>query len=416
MKLVSVLAPVRSVVVTASVGAAFGSIGLLSMHYLGAARNLAVENAQLKDQMQDLVERLAEVEGQMAHVQAARKEMDRTTLAGLGSILNHAGISPEHEARLARAMAPIEDTIHPLAGPRAGYGFVNLLDRLGTARDNAGRLVADLGETADAIADRAAILRAMPSVLPAKGSISSEFGMRESPFHPGFVGMHNGIDVAAEEGTPVTATADGVVVFAGNNGSFGKLVTIDHGFGITTKYGHNSIIMVKKGEHVVRGQSIATVGNTGRSTGAHSHYEVAIYDKPVDPRRFLFDAKPEDTAPTNAAPTLAHLALGGDAPAPGDDAVQAHSGVEWDAPVFAVRGGILLANVPAALRDTTTGDLATAAICFLVFAIAGAVVRVPSFRKKRHRGHGDDEPRSGNDDLIREYQKKERLKQQAAEF
>ena len=124
---------------------------------------------------------------------------------------------------------------------------------------------------------------AVPSMWPTRGEVSSPFGLRwnGSDFHPG-------IDIANDFGTPIVATADGVVTEAGwNAGGYGNKVDIDHGNGIMTRYGHAQSVVVRAGQHVRRGQIIAYMGSTGFSTGPHLHYEVRIYGEPVNPAPYL---------------------------------------------------------------------------------------------------------------------------------
>ena len=116
--------------------------------------------------------------------------------------------------------------------------------------------------------------------------MTSYLGMRKSPF-TGNMAMHEGIDIAANIGTSVTATADGVVALVEYSPTYGKTVIIDHGYGYRTLYAHNSKIMAKSGQRVSRGELIAKVGNTGRSTGSHLHYEILINGVPIDPRKTL---------------------------------------------------------------------------------------------------------------------------------
>jgi murein DD-endopeptidase MepM/ murein hydrolase activator NlpD len=130
---------------------------------------------------------------------------------------------------------------------------------------------------------------AVPSDNPVKTDVSftSGFGVRSDPFHAG-AAMHPGIDLAGAYGTPIYATADGTVLRAGwNSGGYGNLVELDHGRGITTRYGHMSAILVHAGEHVTRGQQIGRMGSTGRSTGNHLHYEVRIDGRAVNPIPFM---------------------------------------------------------------------------------------------------------------------------------
>ena len=134
--------------------------------------------------------------------------------------------------------------------------------------------------------DRMIYMASTPSIWPVKGWVTSEFGMRRSPFTlaPDF---HGGIDIAASWGTSVTAAADGVVTFAGYKGGLGKAIIIDHGFGVSSYYGHTSSLLVHEGEKIKRGAKIALVGNTGHSTGSHLHYEIHVDGVPVDPMKYI---------------------------------------------------------------------------------------------------------------------------------
>ncbi len=126
-----------------------------------------------------------------------------------------------------------------------------------------------------------------PSILPCNGRFTSGFGMRKDPF-TGRMHFHYGIDLAAPIGTPVYAPADGVVKRVKRDPrGYGLLLEINHGMGITTRYGHLSKVLVKPGQKVKRGQIIAKVGNTGRSTGPHLHYEVRVLNKPVNPLNYI---------------------------------------------------------------------------------------------------------------------------------
>jgi murein DD-endopeptidase MepM/ murein hydrolase activator NlpD len=129
---------------------------------------------------------------------------------------------------------------------------------------------------------------AVPSEKPVKSAeFTSGFGIRSDPFK-GYAARHAGIDLAAPLGTPVYATADGIVSDAGwNSGGYGNLIKIDHGRGIETRYGHLSAVLVHPGQHIVRGQQIARMGSTGRSTGSHLHYEVRIDGAAVNPIPFM---------------------------------------------------------------------------------------------------------------------------------
>jgi murein DD-endopeptidase MepM/ murein hydrolase activator NlpD len=137
----------------------------------------------------------------------------------------------------------------------------------------------------DSITDSAI---AVPSDKPVKtAEFTSGYGIRSDPFR-GRAARHQGIDLAAPQGTPIYATADGTVTDAGyNNGGYGNLIKVDHGRGIETRYGHLSAILVRDGQRVVRGQQIGRMGSTGRSTGSHLHYEVRIDGRAVNPIPFM---------------------------------------------------------------------------------------------------------------------------------
>jgi len=140
----------------------------------------------------------------------------------------------------------------------------------------------------DYLEEQKAVLNFTPSIRPVRGWISSGFGYRRSPF-TGKREFHRGLDIVNRKGSPVVATADGRVKFAGHNGGYGNLVVVDHGMGVETKYGHLYRIEVKVGDKVIRGQEIGALGNTGRSTGPHLHYEIVVSKHAVDPRRYFID-------------------------------------------------------------------------------------------------------------------------------
>lgn len=155
-------------------------------------------------------------------------------------------------------------------------------------------------EISEYIAKERGLFRSTPLGWPAIGRTTSHYGHRISPFR-GDLQFHTGIDIANEIGTPVRATADGVIQHADWEGGYGRLVIINHGYGYLTYYGHNSKILVKSGEVVRRGQVIALMGSTGSSTGSHSHYEVWQGGRSVNPWRFLVATSMEDLHPRKVA-------------------------------------------------------------------------------------------------------------------
>jgi murein DD-endopeptidase MepM/ murein hydrolase activator NlpD len=131
-------------------------------------------------------------------------------------------------------------------------------------------------------------LASSPSIWPARGWLTSRYGYRVSPF-TGKPQFHAGLDIAGARGTEVIAPARGRVVFVGKRGPLGNSIVIDHGQGVRTQYGHNDDLRVKLGQRVERGDVIATLGSTGRSTGPHLHYVVEVLGKTKDPLDYIFD-------------------------------------------------------------------------------------------------------------------------------
>ena len=120
-----------------------------------------------------------------------------------------------------------------------------------------------------------------------KGWLSSYYGVRKDPFN-GKPTLHKGVDFAGKENTAIIATAGGVVTWAGKRYGYGQLIEINHGDGLATRYGHNKNVLVSVGEVVNKGQEIARMGSTGRSTGPHVHYEILRNNKQIDPIKFVY--------------------------------------------------------------------------------------------------------------------------------
>ncbi|MEO6590632.1 MAG: M23 family metallopeptidase [Pyrinomonadaceae bacterium] len=127
----------------------------------------------------------------------------------------------------------------------------------------------------------------IPTMWAHLGKINNEFGFRRNPFGGRAYEFHGGLDIDGERGDAVAAPANGIVVKAGWQGGYGNMIEIDHGNGLTTRYGHLSKIETQVGDVINRGQIIGLIGSTGRSTGPHLHYELRVNDKAINPRRFL---------------------------------------------------------------------------------------------------------------------------------
>jgi len=170
-----------------------------------------------------------------------------------------------------------------LAQEYASFDF-----RFHRVKDISNQLEDNINELDQLLLDKTSFIRSTPTLYPADGWITSYFGPRLSPY-AGRMKMHEGLDVGGPIGTPIVAPADGVIAFSGVKPGFGNYLQIDHGYGVETCYGHNDNLFVKKGQIVKRGTKVATIGNTGYSTGPHLHYEVRVNGIPVDPFYFILN-------------------------------------------------------------------------------------------------------------------------------
>ena len=198
----------------------------------------------------------------------------------------------------ARIWEPFGPELQPGGRDRAVGGGALRVDRVTgklSPRDELERLaeaVAEQGESLKAL-DRLVgkagkALAALPSRWPIRGAVNSEFGMRQSPWTSG-TEFHSGLDIRANHGTPIRAPAAGVVTIAGTYQEYGITVMLDHGQDLKSVYGHLSKTNVKVGDKVDRGAVVGWSGNTGRSTGAHLHYEILVKGQSVNPRAYLWD-------------------------------------------------------------------------------------------------------------------------------
>ncbi|MDP3048589.1 MAG: M23 family metallopeptidase [Thermodesulfovibrionales bacterium] len=148
------------------------------------------------------------------------------------------------------------------------------------------KTVEDVGDIKDYLSQQRDLYMATPKGWPLMGNVTSSYGKRKHPVTSG-EDFHNGIDISASPGNPVTVTADGIVSFSGWNGGSGNLVVVEHGFGYSTFYAHNKMTAVKVGQRVKKGDVVSYVGSTGNTTGPHLHYEVWKNGSPVNPKSFI---------------------------------------------------------------------------------------------------------------------------------
>ena len=179
-----------------------------------------------------------------------------------------------------RQIAEVVSSLSPLSSPE---------DTFGVLRDLLQGLESRLSYVRRSVEKREALAAATPSMWPAHGWLTGTFGGRPDPF-TGEPDFHQGIDIDTDKGNPVYATADGTVESAGPSGQYGNLIVLKHDFGLATRYGHLSRFNVQTGQHVARGNIIGFVGSTGRSTGAHLHYEILANGRQINPLQLLTQA------------------------------------------------------------------------------------------------------------------------------
>lgn len=233
---------------------------------------IAQRDRFLRDNLDAMARKLGEVQAKLVQLEAASDRI--TGLAGVR----------------AEELKPLERT---KAGGRGGP-FVPLhrptLEQLDAAVAALDARAGQHGDVLTLVESRLLESRLLalmvPSAAPVVGPVGSGFGFRSDPFS-GQAALHTGLDFPAEPGTPIVAAAGGVVVHTDPHPAYGLQVEVDHGNGLATRYAHASRILVKPGDLVRRGQKLAEVGTTGRSTGPHLHFEVLVQGVPQDPARFL---------------------------------------------------------------------------------------------------------------------------------
>ncbi len=207
-------------------------------------------------------------------------------IAGIGGIAGVQGPARGAAATGIGDGAPAEETGNLPA--MSGIPAMSTMQAMPAMSDRASHLAGTLDAVEAKLNERVRWISSTPAISPVKGIFTSGFGVRADPVTHGR-GVHQGVDIAAAPGQPVRASADGVVVEAGELGGLGQAVFLAHGFGVTTRYGHMSRIDVRPGQRVKRGDIVGRVGNTGRSTGYHLHYEVRVDGDPVNPLGYILD-------------------------------------------------------------------------------------------------------------------------------
>ncbi|MBB4267404.1 peptidoglycan DD-metalloendopeptidase family protein [Roseospira visakhapatnamensis] len=249
----------------------------LEMRKMVLQRDLALdENKALTDRVGDLEGLVIEMETAQAALLEHFGSVAQTRIADLETTLSDAGLDVEH--LLEQALANTDGQ----GGPFVPAGLP-MLDRA-AFKDT----VVSLNHHVDRLGALKGLTDQLPLTRPVVSGyrVSSPFGVRQDPIN-GRMARHEGIDYAAASGTPVLAPAAGKVVYVGWRRGYGRTIEISHGLGLTTRYGHLSAATVSAGDLVTRGQQVGRIGNTGRSTGSHLHYEIRVNGHPRNPARFI---------------------------------------------------------------------------------------------------------------------------------
>jgi murein DD-endopeptidase MepM/ murein hydrolase activator NlpD len=216
-------------------------------------------------------------------------------ISSLQTALSQLGEQTELDPATRRAMENLPTVTRSKAAGGAGGGSAVVAaavtkaapeSTFGILRDLLGSLENRLATVKSQIESQQALGRSTPSAWPIVGWLTSLYGNRKDPF-TGQPDFHTGLDISAQYGTPVRATADGTVESAGYSGNYGNAIVVDHGFGIGTRFGHMSRFAVGPGQKVKRGEVIGYVGATGRATNSHLHYEILLNGQPINPLRLL---------------------------------------------------------------------------------------------------------------------------------
>ncbi|MFQ5586858.1 MAG: M23 family metallopeptidase [Thermodesulfobacteriota bacterium] len=262
------------------IGFTFMVYDYTTLRFKGRELNrLKKENIEQKIQLQEFSSKIGSLEAQMAKLRQFDKK--------LRIIANLENSNPSERLYGVGGPSPEEDAATALSNKRdvLVQQMHSNLDQLNAEASTQEKSFTELQEH---LMKQSSRLASTPSIWPARGWVASTFGYRTSPF-TGLQQKHEGIDIANRLGTPIIAPANGVVIRIKREAGLGKNLTISHGRGIVTKYGHLSEILVKVGQRVKRGDKIATMGNTGRSTGPHLHYAVVVNGVNVNPFKYILN-------------------------------------------------------------------------------------------------------------------------------
>jgi murein DD-endopeptidase MepM/ murein hydrolase activator NlpD len=265
------------------------ALTLLSLYLFYEYNDVKDKVWELRSAREELMQQKAQVQGFALNLLDYKRQM--LLLRDLDTKLRRVvSLGPRDRARLEIGIGgPDEISLQNLAQlgeKKQEEALKEMHHELSELKGAASRQETSLQMLIEYFEDKRSLYASTPSVWPVRGWVTSPFGKRTSPF-TGILTFHEGLDIAAQTGTPVVAPADGVVLKAGFSPGYGNMVEISHGYGIKTVFGHNSRLHVKVGQHVKRGDVISYVGDTGSSTGPHLHYEVRLNGLPVNPKKYL---------------------------------------------------------------------------------------------------------------------------------
>jgi murein DD-endopeptidase MepM/ murein hydrolase activator NlpD len=260
------------------------------MSQISENKELRVENRKLRQQVQVFESRIGSVEDTMERIKTFSMRLKViTNLEDRDKLIESLNENlPEANANIDSQYAQTQNSARNPEDIRLARAQASWDQRFTELGQQASLLEQQLQDQYELLADRKAFLNALPTRKPAVGYFTSGFGVRRSPYG-GNEKMHEGLDIANYPGTAIRATAEGTVVYAGAKAGYGQTVILDHGYGLETWYAHNRKIVVRQGQRVRRGETISQLGNSGRSTGPHLHYEVRINGTPVDPLSYILE-------------------------------------------------------------------------------------------------------------------------------
>ena len=273
------------------------------MSQIGENRQLKLENRRLRQQVQVFQNKMTTIENTMDRMKSFASRLkvimhseDRPPVINTVPLPDANSSIPSPEKDLQS-----QNTPHSLTTPEVTLDpekielqkeYALLDQKISSLTREALHTEELLQDEYEILYDKRSFLSALPTRQPAAGYFTSGFGIRTSPYGDR-VKMHEGVDIANRLGTPVRAPADGKVTFANSKSGYGLTLIVNHGYGMETWYGHLKRFLVAPGDKVKRGDKIALLGNSGRSTGPHVHYEIRVHGYPVDPLSYIF----EDSSP-----------------------------------------------------------------------------------------------------------------------